>query len=292
MGEESDLMADPTTDGKPPVTDGEPKGVRFPEDELADIEKKADEAAAGKQDGAGEADGGDEDAARKAEDASVEKLQAFMVKKGIKDIGALVDLAADLESKNTRLSQDVQRLSVGATFQPAADAGGAHTVRQGEDEDIVLPDNPIELVTSKDKLKEFVLNLRKSVRADIERDKQRERVNGVLAEVAKKREADPEKFDRLKPTMIELAGRYPNANLDQLYSMAEKAKDSDEAILIEKVKKALGLDGTDTAKLKSVLGRVRTAPISGGSGQQVTIKTDEQRDKDDLLKAIMDSDKN
>lgn len=282
-------MEKPGADVKPPVTEGETKGERFPEDDLADIEKKADEEAGSKQDAeekgeAGEADAGHED------DASVAKLQAFMVKKGIKDIGALVDLTADLESKNTKLSQDVQRLSAIPNLTGGAPAARP-PIQAGSDE-IELPDNPIELVTDKSKLKAFVQAIRKAARDEYERGKQADDDLSVRQKVAQKMAENPERFQELRPIMYELSLQFPKADIDQIYSMAEKREADKEKALIDKVRANLGLDKTDTDKLRAIVGRVRGAPISSGTGKQVDQgQADEQKANAELLKAIANADK-
>src|SRR4030065_30096 len=110
-------MAKPGTDGNDPITDGGPKGDGLTQDsDLTKIERAADEEEGSDQAGLEKPGSVDKDAGRDAEDASVAKVQAFMVKHGIKEIGDLVDRTSDLESKKTKLSQDVQRLSVASRF--------------------------------------------------------------------------------------------------------------------------------------------------------------------------------
>lgn len=276
-------MADQNEQRDAPVKESDPQGVRFPEDELADLEKKAGEAQAVEEAPK------DEKPDANDEDASVAKLQEFMVKKGIKDIGVLVDMARDLESKNTRLSQDVQRLSA-VTQYPAAQMPGRQ-IPPGGDDDIELPENPIELVTDKNKLRQFVKMLDDRARANVQKVRYSEQVQDIQAQVDRKRAEDPEKFDRLRGTMFELAGKNPAATIDQIMQMAEKAEVDKEAALVERVKKSLGLDTMDTAKLKSIVSRARTAPVSSGTGKQVDMKPDTKKEHEELLTAIANADK-
>jgi hypothetical protein len=283
-------------DGKPLATGGEPGGVRFPEDELADIERKADEAAKVSEQDGGEKTGDEVKETPDDDDASVAKLQSFMQKKGIKDIVALVDLTADLESKNTKLGQDVQRLSA-VTQAPLGEPGGFSTSRvrpqlPEKDEDIPLPENLIELVTDRGKLQTLMKSVKKMARDEYEQGRQAEEVDSHREEVARKQAENPEKFEELRPTMFELAGKFPTLRIDQLYAMAEKRVVDKDKALIDKFKTALGLDNVDTAKLKDVLKRARVAPISSGTGRQVDIPESEKKKADaELLTAIANADK-
>lgn len=285
-------MVNPRPQGEAPAMDVEPGGARTPEDELTAIEEKHDGAAqaAGAGDEGGDGKPGDQD----SDDASVKKLQEFMVKKGIQDIGKLVDLASELESRNTKLSQDVQRLSA-ATQYPASPGGFVPPVRPAAapaDDDIDLPENPIELVTDKAKLRQFALNLKQSLRADMERGQLAERFQGLQARVQAKMAQDPEKFQALRPAMYELSFQHPGADIDQLYSMAEQRETAKKKALVDEVKRELGLSGVDAERLKGVISRVRQAPVSGGTGPQVNLQqTDEQKANAELLKAIANADK-
>lgn len=282
-------------DGKPLATGGEPTGVRFPEDELAEIEKKADEKAKASEQEGDEKAGGDTGGAPDDDDASVAKLQSFMQKKGISDIGKLVDQMADLESKNTKLSQDVQRLSA-ATAAPAGEPGGFSTARAlpripVKDEDIPLPENLIELVTDRNKLQTLLKSVRQAARDEYEQGRQVDDYATAKAQVDRKQAENPERFDELRPTMLELTVKYPKANIDQLWTMAEEKQAAKEKALTDRIKASLGLDSIDTAKLKDIVKRSRVAPISSGTGRQVIpVERDEEKAKSDLLTAIANAD--
>jgi hypothetical protein len=295
-------MADekPGADGKSPVTGGETKGVRFPEDELTDIEKKADEKAAQTKQGEADQAGKDGEGAQDDDDASVAKLQSFMQKKGVNDISKLVDHFTDLEKKNTLLSQDVQRLSAVTRF-PAGEPGAGYAPPGGRDvkppAEVELPENAIDLVTKPGALKSFVASIKASVRDEVrqeyEQGRQAETVQGLKERVARKMAEDPDKFQSLRPTMYELSFQHPYADIDELYSLAEKAVEAKEAALVKKIESRLGLDKGDAAKLKGVVTRLRTAPISGGTGKQVDLpkQTDVEKSNAELLKAIANADK-
>jgi hypothetical protein len=290
----------PTTEGGAPVTDGEPKGTRFPEDELADIEQKADEKAAQTKPGEADQAGKDGAGVQDDDDASVVKLQSLMQKKGINDISKLVDHFTEMEKKNTLLSQDVQRLSAVTRF-PAGDTGTGYAPPGRRDvkppAEVELPENAIDLVTKPGALKSFVASIKASVRDEVrqeyEQGRQAETVQGLQARVARKMAEDPEKFQSLRPTMYELSFQYPNADIDELYSLAEKAVEAKETALAKRIESKLGLDKGDAAKLKGVITRLRTAPVSAGTGKQVDTpqQADVKKSNDELLKAIMNADK-
>jgi hypothetical protein len=289
---EGDDMAELKPGEMAPATGKEPTGTKFPEDELAEIERKADEKAGKKADGSPATDAGTppEDT---NDDASVEKLQTFMKKKGINDVGKLVDLAADLESKNTKLVQENTRLSaiprVSGGTQPEGFARPVVTV----DDDIEVPENPIELVTKPGELKKFAKKLIDFGDQRAAKREQQRSFGDAAAQVQAKMEANPEEFQRLKPTMIEFAKANPGANIEQIYSAAKEQYGSDRKALVAEIKAELGLSGSDTEKLRGIVGRVRQAPITSGSGNQVTVATQRQAEKDakDLLTAINNSDK-
>jgi hypothetical protein len=277
-----------------PVKADPTKDVIFPEDQLADIEQKydadklkADEATKPAGDGGAspEAD----------EDASVTKLSDFMRKKGINDVGKLVDIAAEYESKNTKLAQEVARLS--AVQRYPAGQGGIQSEGQGRqmvtvDDDIVLPENPISLVTEPGALSKLVKQL--DERQD-RRNAQREQARtygDIQARVQAKMDQNPEEFIKLRPMMLDLSKANHQADIDQLYDAAKTQYTKERQSLVAEIKAELGLTGAESEKLKAIVGRVRQAPISGGTGVQV--KPGESKpDKEgaELLKAIANADK-
>ena len=276
-----------------PVKADATKGVRFPEDELAKIEADADAKLKAEAEAKPAGDGGappEED-----EDASVTKLSEFMRKKGINDVGKLVDIAAEFESKNTKLAQEVARLS--AVQRYPAGQGGVQTGGSGQplatvDDDIVLPENPISLVTEPGALNKFVRQL--DERQD-RRNAQREQARtygDIQARVQAKMDSNPEEFVKLRPLMFDLSKANPQADIDQLYDAAKTQYTTERKALVAEIKAELGLTGAESEKLKAIVGRVRQAPISGGTGVQ--IKPGESKpDKDgaELLKAIANADK-
>jgi hypothetical protein len=277
-----------------PVKADATKGVRFPEDELSAIEKKFDDDKL-KADETARAAGAVEPAPEVDEDASVAKLSEFMKKKGINDVGKLVDIAAEFESKNTKLAQEVARLSA-AQRNPAGQGGVQPEGFQGRpvatvDDDIVLPDNPISLVTDPAALKNFVRQLDARAEARIVQREQARTFGDIQARVQAKMDQNPEEFIKLRPIMFDLSKANPQADIDQLYDAAKNQYTTERKSLVAEIKAELGLTGAESEKLKAIVGRVRQAPISGGTGVQV--KPAEKSDKDgaELLKAIANADK-
>lgn len=284
---------DPKPGLTPPATGDVNPGVRFPEDELAKIEADADAKLKAEAEARPAGDGGAPQA--DDEDASVTKLSDFMRKKGINDVGKLVDIAAEFESKNTKLAQEVARLS--AVQRYPAGTGGVQAEGSGRplatvDDDIVLPDNPISLVTEPGALSKLVKQL--DERQD-RRNAQREQARtygDIQAMVQAKMDANPEEFVKLRPLMFDLSKANPRADIDQLYDAAKSQYTTERKALVAEIKAELGLTGAESEKLKAIVGRVRQAPISGGTGVQV--KPGESKpDKDgaELLKAIANADK-
>lgn len=281
-------------DQDPKVVVQEPvKADLAPEDELASIEKKFDDD---KLKADAEAKPADDGGAPPADDddASVAKLSDFMKKKGINEVGKLVDLTAGYESENTKLRQDIARLSAVQRYPAGTggvQAGGTGQAPAAVDDDIVLPDNPISLVTEPGALSKFVKML--DDRSDA-RDAKREQARAfgnITARVQAKMDQNPEEFKRLRQTMFNLSQANPNADIDQLYDAAKTQHAEERKTLVSEIKAELGLTGAESEKLKAIVGRVRQAPISGGTGVQ--IKPGESKsDKEgaELLKAIANSD--
>ena len=289
-------MADLTPKGGTPAT-VDPNLTD--EEKLAAIEKaKADEAAA-----AGDAGEGDKGDAGKPEDddAAVARLSAFMRKKGINDVGKLVEMAENLEKRNTQLDQDVRRLQAVGRIPVAGEgvvqpgAGGRAVATVDDDIEIDVPDNPLELVTDTKKIKEFGKKLVLAGRDMARREIQAEKYEQARVRVQAKIADNPQEFARLRPIMLELSRGNPEADIDQLYSAAKNIYSEDRNALVSEVKADLGLgDPAADARLKGIIGRVRQAPVTGGTGQQVSLGQDSDAKKKgdaQFLKAIMDSDK-
>lgn len=289
-------MADPTKDGQGSVTDPN----LTDEEKLAAIEKAKgleDAAAAG---GSGDQGGAGADGAAGTEDAEYDRLSSFMRKKGINDVGKLVELAENLEKRNTQLDQDVRRLSAVGRF-PAVGEGvvqpgvGRQAVATVDDDlDIEVPDNPLEIMTDPKKLKEFSKKLVLAGRDMARKETQAERYEQAKVRVQTKMAENPQEFAKLRPIMLELSRSNPDADIDQLYGAAKNIYTEDRKGLVNEVKAELGLADQQDPRLKAVLGRLRQAPVSGGTGPQVTVAGDaEAKKKGDanFLKAIMDSDK-
>lgn len=286
-------MADLKAGVQDPAT-GADATERSPEDQLEAIEKKA-EGGSGEVIEKVEAGGA---AGAVDDDASVEKVRQFMLKKGINDLGKLVDIASDLESKNTKLDQDVRRLSAvnrfpaggGGAVQPG---GSGRPVAAAEDEiQLDLPENPIDLVMNKDSLKKFATGL---VKIGEDRQAKREEARNfsmIQARVQAKMEANPAEFEELKPAMLELSRMYPDADIDQLYSGAKAQMENQTKKLVATVKKELGLTEDQTERLKGLSARLRTTQISSGTGVQVTpAVTAAEKEHKELLDAIRTADK-
>lgn len=229
------------------------------------------------------------------EDASVKKLHDFMKKKGITDVGELVNLAERQEKDNTFLRQDVQRLTEANRYAPQP---AAQPAAQPEgDIEIELPENPMELVMNKDKLKGFVTNLRstlkKELRAEIVRESSDNQKREMQLQVQEKMQEDPAKFRKLRPIMISLSQEAPGANIHQLYSMAEKEYEAQRKARLDEFKEDLGIEtDVDLEQLKKIAGRVRpnAGAVSAGTGSQVNVGAQSQEDKQ-LIDAIMNADK-
>lgn len=274
-----------------PDQDGE---LRFPGDEPKGEPEGSEESAAGRETPPGPAPDQDPDA------VSVEKLQGHMVKHGIKDVGGIVDRADELERENTRLRQDNQRLSAATTFQPPAPsavpagAGGGAPDDEGE---IEIPDNPVELFSDPKALRGFIKKVedRAISRANRASDNNRNKAqfDQQRRQVAELQREDPEGFRELRGVMIEIAQERPDIqDLRQIHSMAKERHATSRKKLLDGLRRDLGFDSADGERLRGIISRVRTAPVSAGSGPQggpgPGAPVDKERD--DLLRAIENAD--
>jgi len=291
-------MPIPKIGAQDPATGDLDQDDRTAEDKLVDLEADAAKAA-GAVDGEGEKTGDADPDAGVDDDASVAKVKAFMLKKGINDLGKLVDIASELETRNTKLDQDVRRLSAvsrplpvgGGSVQP----GGKGLTAAGDLDEIELelPDNPIDLVMDKAKLKKFALDLIKIGEGRQAKRDEARNLSSVQARVQAKMEANPEEFEELRSDMLDLSKLYPDADIDQLYEGAKAQRERSMKSVTAYVKKELGLDAGQTERLKAIATRLRTTPISGGTGVQVArpAATAEEKDNRELLEAIRNADR-
>lgn len=286
-------MAEVKPGTKDPVAGTADQGELSAEEKLAKLESEA-----------GGTDGGVEGGEKttptdeELENASVAKLTEFMRKEGINDIGKLVDIASELKSKNTKLDQEVRRLSAVRTFPIAGEAGavqpGGGSQAVAADDDLVLPD-PIKMVTDPTVLPNLVKKLdeRADRRAAL---REQARTNSALqAQVNAKAAENPEEFARLQPYMFDISRRNPMIlDINTVFEMAKIREKEDTDALTARVKANLGLDTIDTERIKAISTRVRQAPISGGTGVQVKQTDPEAKTKAEnktLLDAIANSDK-
>jgi hypothetical protein len=290
-------MEDPKATAGPDA--GTESVTRTPEEDLAALEAKADEQiqAAAKEDEPKPAEGAP--APENDEDASVARVQAFMRKKGINDPAKIVELAESLEKRNTQLDQDVRRLSAVGRFPAAGEGvaqGGARDARGSAtdgDEDIVIPDNPLDIVMNPAKLKEFAKGLVDLGDRRAQKREEAKTFESLKARVEAKIAANPEEWQKLRPVMLELSKQDPGADIDTLYDRARGAYSSHIKGLAAELRAELGLGAAaDSEKLKGLLGRIRQQPVSQGTGVQVPpVLKPGEKEAADLLKAINDSDK-
>jgi hypothetical protein len=289
-------MADPKTGTTGPDAGAETV-TRTPEEDLAALEAKADEQiqASAKE---GEAEPAAGAAPEMDEDASVARVQAFMRKKGINDPAKIVEMAESLEKRNTQLDQDVRRLSAVGRFPAAGEGvvqGGAPGARGSatDDEEIVIPENPLDLVMKPETLKTFAKGLVELGERRAQKREEAKTFESLKARVEAKIAANPEEWQKLRPVMLELSKQDPGADIDTLYDRAKGAYSSHIKSLAGELRAELGLGaGADADKLKGILGRIRQQPVTTGTGVQVPtgLKAGE-KEAADLLKAINDSDK-
>lgn len=197
------------------------------------------------------------------------ETQEYLKSKGFKDPDDLVKSHESLEKRQTELARDnrLNRLTGAFIPQAQAETRPAGSLTR---EKIEIPEDPSELLYDKEKFTTFLDKYGAEVEART-LDKVNVRLGNqeeqrILAEYNSVLQKDPEKFERLRPTMFQLTKRYPNASMQDLYDEADgiyegqKKKASDELL-----EDAFGPD-VDKDKLKTLVSKMKPAAISTGSG--------------------------
>jgi len=267
------------------------------QDNAFDIDALLGEGGEEQQDGAAQ------DSQAPEEDASVTKLKEFMAKKGWNDLSQVVDWASELESKHTKLVQDLERLKAvlpGQTLGwapqglPVTPPGVAMpTPPPAQPVGTPIPDDPLEILIDKEKLGQFVQGLRESIKQELigqlEQVEYAKTYQTLYQKVQQRAKENPQKFNELRPVMLELSYQMPDADFDQLWQQAEQVVEGRKKAVLEELKKELGLAGVDGEKLKGLLSRVRTTPVSTSNNVQMTPQ--EEKERMDLLRAIANADR-
>ena len=230
------------------------------------------------------------------DDEVVERLSDLMRKKGFKSVSELVDWAENLEKKNTELSQDVQRLASvvppgvpGVSPAPAPGYVPSYVPPRQEEEDVEIPENPVDIVSDRQSLSKFVRKLKSSVLNEVRREFEVREYNRYLAELHRIRSRNPAEFDNLRPLMLQIHNQTGIQDVETLYEMAKRTYDQQMESWANVLKQKLGLDKVDTEKLKGVVSRIRQAPITSSSSGVNMQEGDIERESRELQKAIMDA---
>jgi|Deesub1362A_J573_1020465.scaffolds.fasta_scaffold00107_97 hypothetical protein len=229
------------------------------------------------------------------DDEVVERLSSLMKKKGFKSVSELVEWAENLEKKNTELSQDVQRLAsvVPPGVPPVSPAPAPGYVPQfippQQEEELDLPENPVDIVSDKENLKRFVKKFKSAVLNEVRKEFEMREYNRYLAELHRVRSRNPAEFDNLRPLMLQIHNQTGIQDVETLYDMAKKAYDQQMEVWANVLKKKLGLDAVDTEKLKGLVSRIRQAPVTSSATEVNMQERDIERESRELQKAIMDA---
>lgn len=206
------------------------------------------------------------------------ETQEYLKRKGFKSADELVKSHASLEKKQTESAREARlnRLSgLGVPVVQTGDVRPAGTVSR-EREKIEIPDDPSELLYDKEKFTSFLDRYGKEVEQrtldKVEAHLGKQEEQKIVADYNELLRKDPEKFEKLRPTMFQLSKRYPDATLHDIYDEAEaifeeeKKKASDELL-----RDTFGPD-VDRDKLKTLVAKAKPAQISvgAGGGQEIT----------------------
>lgn len=197
------------------------------------------------------------------------ETQEYLKSKGFKDADDLVKSHEGLEKRQTELARDnrLNRLTGAFNVPASTEVRPEGSLTR---EKIEIPDDPSELLYDKEKFTKFLdkygaeVEARTLTKVDAHLGKQEE--NRILAEYNSVLSKDPEKFEKLRPTMFNLTKRYPNASMQDLYDEADSIfTDQKEKASDEFLKDTFGQD-VDKDKLKTIASKIRPAAISAGSG--------------------------
>lgn len=225
------------------------------------------------------------DTGQAEEGEASQKLQEFMKKKGLKNLDEVAKVLADSEKRQTELEQE-RRLS---SLLPQQIPPRQKIEREARPYP-KLEKDPIDMSKEEyQKMREqergaFKDEIRNEY-LDAEDEKEYRRTYARATKVINK---DPEKFERLKPTMNNLRFQYPNATFEQLYDAADGMEGQVEKERKETISRDLGLSQGDLDTLKVLAGKARPARISGAGatgGELMTAqgKTQIKKLKDDIF---------
>lgn len=195
-----------------------------------------------------------------AKEGIPDDVKALMKKKGYKTLDELGKAMEASEKKLTKLEQEQRLTSLLPVNVPARPRTQREPIEYPE------PDkDPMDM--SKEEYQDFRKKEREAVKQEMRNEyldaEEEKEYRKVYTQAVKKIDKDPDKFVRLKPIMNDLRLQHPNANFDQLYEAADKLEDDYARRRKEQISEEIGMD---VDELKTVLGKVRPAVISGASG--------------------------
>jgi len=227
------------------------------------------------------------------------KLKETLVKRGFKSVDELVDSYLEQESKATKLREDVDRLS----FQPPPVMPSPEQVfpedRTGDDlEGVTFPDDPGDVLLDREKGRKFLqdaaLAISRNVEGRLEKKNRVEKARAMYAETVKYIQKDPQKFEQLRPTMVQLAQRYPNASIKELYGEAERMQSDSLKAQADALRKEVFGD-IPPERIQALLSKANPAHIagggtSGGTGQDLHL-SEQQKIEKEIKQRILDAGK-
>jgi len=217
------------------------------------------------------------------------ELEALMKKKGFKDTSELAKAYEASERKQTELESEKRLRTLGQI--PVRQ----RTPRQPIERPVLTKDpydmTQEELNKHNQKLADAIKD---ELRVEYEEELKDQEYRKGYIETMKVVNEDPERFERLKPTLANLHRQYPEAPLSELMPVAEgvekteKLKRKDEF-----VKEVFGPDA-DVEKIKTLIPRLRgPATIASGVGAgalNAGTKTDKAKMEDKIWANIAKSD--
>ncbi len=214
------------------------------------------------------------------------EILEVMKKKGFKDVSQLAEAYKSSEKKITELEKNARLQSLTPEMIPQRPRVEREVEQVPE-----LTKDPMDM--SKEELNEYMTQREKAFESKIKGEyvdsRADENWNREYSEAYEKIGTDPDRFVELRPIMKELYGRYPKANIHQLWDAADKIEKEDSQKRTEKIKKDLGFEGVDTEKFKILIGKGRPGVISDAPGGGGVAKGGKPKTKEEREKAVKDS---
>lgn len=191
------------------------------------------------------------------------EIEALMKKKGFKDLSEVANAYEAQEKKQTESDKDARLRS----FIPSEIPERPKTERTFTEVPTLIKE-PVDM--TKEEFEDYQGKREKRFKEeltamyeDAEADKKWKRDHEEVMRVVNK---DPRRFEEIKPQMRIAYQKYPNAPIEELYSMADEMEKEEAKERTKKITTDIFGGDIDPDKLKVLLSKLKPAEISGAPG--------------------------